>query len=79
MNYVLILSPQRIIMGGGVMRQMHLFNKVRKRLLLALKGYINESTLIDHIDEYIVPPGLADRSGVAGAIALARTVYTRTL
>jgi fructokinase len=77
MNYALILSPQRIIMGGGVMRQMHLFTKVRKRLLAKLNGYIHEPKLLDHIDEYIVPPGLADRSGVAGALALARNVYTQ--
>ena len=76
MNCILILAPQRIIMGGGVMRQMHLFPKIRNNVLEKLNGYISESLLIDHIDDYIVPPGLADRAGVAGAIALARhTLY----
>lgn len=71
MNYILTLSPERIIMGGGVMKQMHLFAKIRDKVLEKLNGYICESQLIDQIDEYIVPPGLAERAGVAGAIALA--------
>ena len=73
-NAVLSLSPERIILGGGVMRQMHLFDKIRAELLQQLNGYISEPGLLDHIDEYVVPPGLSDHSGVAGAIALARRV-----
>lgn len=75
MNCILTLTPERIIMGGGVMRQMHLFPKIRNKVLQKLNGYITESILINHIDEYIVPPGLADRAGVVGAIALARQTF----
>ncbi len=74
MTYVLTLSPERIIMGGGVMKQMHLFPKIREKLLTKLNGYISESRLLTQIDEFIVPPGLSERAGVAGAIALARRV-----
>ena len=75
MSYILTLSPERIIMGGGVMKQMHLFPKIRTKVLEKLNGYISEPLLLDNIDEFIVPPGLADRAGVAGAIALAADVY----
>lgn len=71
MTYVLTLSPERIIMGGGVMKQMHLFPTIREKVLSKLNGYISESRLIDDIDDFIVPPGLSERAGVAGAIALA--------
>jgi fructokinase len=76
-NCVLMLTPQKIILGGGVMRQTHLLPKIREKLLAKLNGYIGE-TLLNDIDNYIVPPGLADRSGITGAIALARRVYEQT-
>lgn len=75
MSYILTLSPERIIMGGGVMKQMHLFPKIREKVLDKLNGYISEPLLLNNIDEFIVPPGLADRAGVAGAIALAADVF----
>lgn len=76
-NIILTLTPQRIILGGGVMRQMHLFEKIRTQVIKKLNGYISEPALLDHIDTFIVPPGLSDRSGVAGAVALARNVYNK--
>ncbi len=74
-NCILTTTPERIIMGGGVMRQMHLFPKIRTKVLQKLNGYISEPALLDHIDDFIVPPGLSDRAGVAGAIALAKQAY----
>ncbi len=75
MNYVLALSPEKIIMGGGVMKQMHLFPKIRKKLLQKLNGYISDRALINSIDDFVVPPGLSERAGVVGAIALAQQTY----
>ena len=68
---ICVISPQRIIMGGGVMLQMHLFPKVRAETQRLLNGYIQKPQILDNIDEYIVPPALGGRAGVAGALALA--------
>lgn len=76
MNMVLILSPERIILGGGVMRQQHLFAKIRTQLLKKINTYVSTKEL-NAIDTYIVPPGLADHAGVNGAIALARRTYEK--
>jgi fructokinase len=71
-NIICILSPQRIILGGGVMQQHHLFPLVRRRVQGLLNDYLPAPTILDQIDDYIVPPALGDRSGVLGAIALAQ-------
>lgn len=73
-NYICTLSPQRIIMGGGVMEQRHLFPMVRQRVRELLNGYLQAEAILSRIDEYIVPPALGRRSGVLGAIALAEQV-----
>ncbi|MCX6054466.1 MAG: ROK family protein [Chloroflexi bacterium] len=70
-NLCLICSPQRIILGGGVMKNSELLQKIRKNVQISLKGYIDAPLINDHIDEFIVPPLLGDRAGVLGAIALA--------
>ena len=70
-NYVLILSPQRLILGGGVMQQLQLFPPIRAEVKKLLNGYVRTPQLLENIDEYIVPPGLGGRAGVMGAIALA--------
>jgi fructokinase len=68
---VLTLSPQRIIMGGGVMAQERLFPGIRDRMLYWLGGYIDRSELLADSDRYVVPPALGGRAGVLGAISLA--------
>ncbi len=70
-NYILTLSPQRIIMGGGVMRQEHLLPKVRAQIATCLNGYLKDDKIMRHLDSYIVKPGLGENSGICGAIALA--------
>jgi fructokinase len=65
------LSPQRIIMGGGVMEQEQLFPKIRSRVQDALNGYVQSRLIIEDIHDYIVPPALGNKAGVLGAIALA--------
>jgi fructokinase len=71
-SIICILSPERIIMGGGVMEQRQLFPLVRGRVQELLNGYLQAPAILDRIDEYIVPPGLGNRAGVLGAIALAQ-------
>ncbi|MBQ4088452.1 MAG: ROK family protein [Clostridia bacterium] len=71
-NTILMFSPGRIILGGGVMHQQHLFPKVRKRTLELLGGYVAAPAIIEHIDEYIVSPGLGDNAGAVGSLMLAK-------
>jgi fructokinase len=70
-NYICTLSPQRIIMGGGVMKQTHLFPRIRTKVSALLNNYVQVPQITEKIDEYIVPPILGNRAGVMGAIALA--------
>jgi fructokinase len=70
-NYILILSPKRIVLGGGVMQREFLFPKIRWRVRELLNGYVASKSLLEHIEDYIVPPGLGNQSGSLGAIALA--------
>jgi len=70
-NTIVTLSPKKIVLGGGVMHQLHLFPRIRKRTLELLNGYVSHPALLEHIDEYIVPPGLGDNAGAVGSLLLA--------
>lgn len=70
-NYILILSPQKIIMGGGVMQQEQLFPKIREYVVELLNGYVQKDEISKNIDEYIVYPKLGQAAGTCGAISLA--------
>ena len=70
-NTILTLSPKRIVLGGGVMHQMHLFPRIRRRTLELLNGYVAHPSVLEHIDEMIVPPGLGDNAGAVGSLLLA--------
>lgn len=74
-NITITLSPQRIVMGGGVMNQLHLFPMIRTRLVETLNGYGVTQDIVDGIDEYLVPPALGNDSGIAGAFALAQDIF----
>jgi fructokinase len=76
-NIICCVFPQRIILGGGVMEQAHLFPLVRNRVQELLNGYLKTPLILDRIDEYIVRPGLGNRAGVLGAIALAQQAIGR--
>lgn len=74
-NLILTLSPQRVILGGGVMQAVHMLPRVRREVLVLLNGYVAVPALTEAIDSYLVAPGLGDRAGVLGAIALAEQCY----
>jgi fructokinase len=76
---VCTLSPQRIVIGGGVMQRDFLFPMIRHQLRSLLNGYIPRRALIEEIDTYVVPPQLGNHSGVLGAILLARGAYLKRL
>jgi fructokinase len=70
-NVITVLSPQRIILGGGVMQQAHLFPLIRQEVQALLNEYVQAPAILDDIEGYIVPPALGGQAGVLGAIALA--------
>ncbi|HEY1756312.1 MAG TPA: ROK family protein [Bryobacteraceae bacterium] len=67
-NLVCVLSPRRIVIGGGVMHNLDLFPMIRENLREALNGYVQAPD--------VVPPLLGDDAGVLGAIALAERLIT---
>jgi len=73
-NVTCVLSPERIIVGGGVATQPTLLPLVRQRLRELLAGYLRvpELTQPRALDRFIVTPELGGNSGVVGAIELAR-------
>ncbi|SRR5579884_1390593 len=76
-NLACTISPERIILGGGVMEQRHLFDLIHRHTLALLNGYLESERITAHIDRYIVPPGLGNRAGVLGALALAEMELMR--
>lgn len=67
---ILLLSPEKIILGGGVMHQAHLLPLIRKAVQAKLNGYVQHKQILEGIDEYIVSPGLGDNAGLSGAVAI---------
>lgn len=71
---VYALVPRRIVLGGGIMQQVHMFPMIRAQVQTLLNGYLDVPAIRDAIDQYIVPPLLGSDAGVLGAIALAQQV-----
>lgn len=70
MDYILVYSPQKIILWGGVMHQEKLFSMVRQEVKRLLNGYVSHEMILESIDDYIVPPALGEDPGIKGAIRL---------
>ncbi|MBI5950875.1 MAG: ROK family protein [Chloroflexi bacterium] len=71
-SYSFTLSPQRIIIGGGVGSLGHLLSRIQQKTQQYINSYIQSYIILEHIETYIVNPGLGNRSGMLGAIALAK-------
>ena len=69
-----VLSPERIVVGGGVAHHNGLLNLVRRDVLALMNGYLEATAVRDDIADYITLPQLGMRAGVLGAIALAQTL-----
>ena len=74
----LAFSPQRIVLGGGVMQHERLFAPLRARMRHWLGGYLARPQLEQDIDAYVVAPGLGDDSGILGALSLAYRAEAET-
>jgi fructokinase len=72
LSIVLVASPHRIVVGGGVMDRPGLLPMVGSRLRELMAGYLDTPMLGARIDSYVVAPALGDDAGVLGAIALAQ-------
>jgi fructokinase len=71
-NIVLTVSPQRILLGGGVTtKRPHLIPRIRIALVDSLGGYAQAGTIASEIDRFVAAPALDDMAGPLGAIALA--------
>jgi fructokinase len=73
-NFVFTLSPEKVILGGGVMHQTQLFPLIRAELSGILNGYVQTRHVLQAMESYVVPPALGDRAGILGALALAETL-----
>jgi fructokinase len=69
-----VLSPERIVVGGGVVRRDALLPLVQREVLSLMNGYLDSTVVRDRISDYITRPALGARAGVLGAIALAEAV-----
>ncbi|PRP49732.1 fructokinase [Bacillus halotolerans] len=70
-QYILILAPKKIILGGGVMNQSQLFPYIYQYVPKIMKSYFNFSELSESINEYIVAPRLGRNAGIIGTFVLA--------
>ena len=73
-NYIMILQPQRIILGGGVMHQESLFPIIRKKVAEKINKYLITKEL-ENLDDYIVPCSLDDRQGILGSFKIGLDKY----
>jgi len=72
-NAIMSFSPEKIILGGGVMQQDFLFPMIRRKTLQYLGGYIASPVIENGLEDYIVPPALGVNSGITGAYLLSRS------
>jgi fructokinase len=76
LSIVLVASPERVVVGGGVMERVPLLPLVRERLVALNGGYLDTPMLAEEAGRYVVAPQLGDRAGVLGAVALAEELVT---
>lgn len=71
-NLIVTLSPQRIILGGGVMQRAALLPMVRTETQRLLGGYVASPMVSERIGEYIVAPELFPVSGLVGSYLIGK-------
>ncbi len=76
-NLICTLSPERVVVGGGVMQQPRLLPQIQQEVQELLNDYIKAPAIAHDIERYIVAPALGKQAGVLGAIALAERHASR--
>lgn len=69
-DYILVVSPERVILGGGVMEQKALYPLIRKEIVRQLNGYLDTEEL-GNMEKYLVSPELNGKQGIIGCAVLA--------
>ena len=77
-NYIMVLQPQKIILGGGVMHQESLFPIIRRKVAEKINNYLITKEL-ENLDDYIVPCSLDDRQGILGSFKIGLDKYYEEL
>jgi fructokinase len=72
LNITLLLSPEVIVIGGGIMKRKLLYGLIQQEFIRLLGGYVEHPILSQQIDQYIVPPSLGSDVGVKGAMILSQ-------
>jgi fructokinase len=76
-NYICTLSPERIIIGGGIMEQKKLLPLILTSVKKMLNDYIHMEVIANNIEKYIVLPSLGKKAGILGALVLAKNEYIK--
>jgi fructokinase len=70
---ICVLSPERVVIGGGVMNRRGLLELVHREIVALMNGYLSAPVLGDGISGFVTAPALGRRAGVLGALALAES------
>jgi len=68
---ICVLSPERVVIGGGVMHRPGLLELVQGQVVELMNGYLDAPVFGDGISGFVTAPALGPRAGVLGALALA--------
>lgn len=71
---LMAVSPEVILLGGGVMHKESLLPKVRRYMMKFVNGYIDQEQIPD-MEAYIKSPALWPDSGLIGAALLAKKAF----
>jgi fructokinase len=72
-SVICVLSPQRVVIGGGVMNRPGLLAQVQSEIVALMNGYLGSVVHGDGIADFVTSPSLGPRAGVLGAFALAES------
>lgn len=69
-NLDMLFAPQKIVLGGGVMSQKHLFSKIQKKMTNLNNSYGEFEQSLNEKSKKVVPTALNGKAGIIGALAL---------